>query len=63
MKMAIEKRAYSIYSEEKNFSGAKEKDPFLVYDDEKEQVLTVHKTDNVKYYVSVDIYLNRENNF
>ena len=23
----------------------------------------VHKTDNVKYYVSVDIYLNRENNF
>ena len=57
------KRAYSIYSEEKNFSGAKEKDPFLVYDDEKRQGLTVHKTDNVKYYVSVDIYLNRENNF
>ena len=33
--MTIEKRAYSIYSEEKNFSGAKKKDPFLVYDDEK----------------------------
>ena len=29
------KRACSIYSEEKNFSGAKEKDLFLVYDDEK----------------------------
>ena len=29
----------------------------------KEQGLTVHKTDNVKYYVSVGIYLNRENNF
>ena len=29
----------------------------------KKQVLMVHKTDNVKYYVSVDIYLNRENNF
>ena len=57
------KRAYSIYSDEKNFSGVKEKDPFLVYDDEKNQGLTVHKTVNVKYYVSVDIYLNRENNF
>ena len=60
------KRAYSIYSEEKNFSGAKEKDPFLVYDDEKKkkkQGLTVHKAYSVKYYVSVDIYLNRENNF
>ena len=52
-----------IYSEEKHFSGTKEKDPFLVYDDEEKQGLTVHKTDNVKYYVSVDIYLNRENNF
>ena len=30
------KRACSLYSEEKHFSGAKEKDPFLVYDDEKE---------------------------
>ena len=57
------KRAYSIYSDKKNFSGVKEKDPFLVYDDEKNQGLTVHKTFNVKYYVSVDIYLNRENNF
>ena len=57
------KRAYSIYSDEKNFSGVKEKDPFLVYDNEKTQSLTIHKTANVKYYVSVDIYLNRENNF
>ena len=40
-----EKKAYSIYSEEKNFSGAKEKDPYLVYDDVKEKGLTVHKTD------------------
>ena len=32
------KRAYSIYSEEKKFSGAKEKDPFLVYNDEKNRV-------------------------
>ena len=37
------KRAYTIYSDEKNFSGAKEKDPFLVYDDEKKQGLEVHK--------------------
>ena len=29
----------------------------------KNQGLTIHKTDNVKYYVSVDICLNRENNF
>ena len=29
------KRAYSIYSDEKNFNGEKEKNPFLVYDDEK----------------------------
>ena len=29
------KRAYSIYPEEKHFSGVEEKDPFLVYDDEK----------------------------
>ena len=29
----------------------------------KKQGLTVHKTESVKYYVSVDIYLNRENNF
>ena len=57
------KRAYSIYSEEKKFSGAKEKYPFLVYDDEKKQGLTVYKTDNVKCYVSLGIYLNRENNF
>ena len=57
------KRAYSIYSEEKNFRGAKEKDPFLAYDDEKKQGIMVYKADNVKYYVSVDIYLNRENNF
>ena len=28
----------------------------------KKEGLTVHKTDNVKYYVSVDTYLNRENN-
>ena len=57
------KKEHSIYSEEKNFSDAKEKDPFLVYDDVKKQGLTVYKTDNVKYYVSVDIYLSRENNF
>ena len=29
----------------------------------KKQDLTIHKAHNVKYYVSVDIYLNRENNF
>ena len=29
----------------------------------KKQGLTVHMADNVKYYVSVNIYLNRENNF
>ena len=29
----------------------------------KKQGLTVHKTVIVKYYISVDIYLNRENNF
>ena len=57
------KGAYSICSEEKNFSGTKEKDPFLVYDDERKQGLTVHKAHSVKYYVSVDIYLNRENKF
>ena len=57
------KRAYSIYSEEKNFSGVKEKDPFLVYDDEKLQGITIHKTDRVKYYVSADLYLNKDNNF
>ena len=34
----FKKRAYSIYSEEKNFTGVKEKDPFLVYDDEKIKV-------------------------
>ena len=46
----------------KNLVVQKKKDPFLVYDDEKKkQGLTVHKADNVKYYVSVDIYLNREN--
>ena len=27
------------------------------------QGITVDKADNVKYYVSVDIYLNRENKF
>ena len=57
------KRAYSIYSEKKNFSGVKYKDPFLVYDDEKKQGLMIHKVKNVKYYVSVDIYLNREITF
>ena len=57
------KRAYTIYSDEKNFCGAKEKDPFLVYDDKKKQGLEVHKYNNVKYFVSVDIYLNRKSNF
>ena len=33
--MTIKKRAYSICTGEKNVSGVREKDPFLVYDDEK----------------------------
>ena len=59
----FKKRAYSIYSEEKNFTGVKEKDPFLVYDDEKNQGITIHKIDGVKYYVSADIYSNKDKNF
>ena len=57
------KKNYAIYSEEKKLCGTKEKDPFLVYDDEKKQGITVDKAGNVKHYVSVDIYLNRENKF
>ena len=57
------KRAYTVYSKEKSFTGVQEKDPFLVLDDEKFQDRTVHKTDGVKYYVSVDLYLNRHKNF
>ena len=34
-----------------------------MYDDEKKQGITIHKSDNVKYYVSVEHYLNRHNNF
>ena len=59
----LKKRAYSMYSEEKNFPGVKEKEPFLVYDAEKLQGITIHKTDGVKYYVSADLYLNKDNNF
>ena len=59
----FKKRAYSLYSKEKNFTGVKEKDPFLVYDDEKLQGITIHKTDGVKYHVSADLYLNKDNNF
>ena len=52
---AYKKRAYTVYSKEKNFTGIEEKDPFVVYDDEKLQSIAIHKTDRVKYYVSVDL--------
>ena len=57
------KRAYNVYSNEKNFTGVTEKDSFLVHDDEKHQGIVVHKERNVKYYVSVEHYLNRKHNF
>ena len=60
---AYKKRAYTVYSKEKKFTGVEEKDPFLVYDDEKYQGITVHKKGGVKYYVSEDLYLNRDKNF
>ena len=59
----FKKRAFSLYSEEKNFTGVKEKDPFLVSEVEKFQGITIHKIDGVKYYVSADIYLNKDKNF
>ena len=34
-----------------------------MYDDEKYQGITVHKTGGVKYYVSEDLYLNRDKKF
>ena len=45
------------------FTGAKEKDSFLVYDNERKQCLEAHKYNNVRYFVSVDIYINKENSF
>ena len=63
MKILIKKRAYTIYSKEKNSTRVEEKDPFLVDDGEKLQGITVHKTNDVKYYVSEDRYLNRDKNF
>ena len=57
------KRAYTVYSKEKHFTEIEEKDPFFVYDDEKYQGITVHQTGGVKYYVSEDLYLNRDKNF
>ena len=54
---------YTIYSKEKEFTGVQRKDPFLVDDDEKLQGITVHKTNDVEYYVSEDNYLNRDKNF
>ena len=59
----LKKRAYTVYSKEKSFTTVQEKNPFLVYDNEKFQGVTVHKTGGVKYYVSVDLYLNRHQNF
>ena len=53
------KIAYTVYSKEKHFTEVEEKDPFLVYDDEKYQGITVHKTGGIKYYVSEDLYLNK----
>ena len=41
----------------------KEKDPFLVYDVENLQGISIHKTDGVKYYVLADIYLNKDKKF
>ena len=52
-----------MYSKEKNFTGVEEKDPFVVYDGEKLQGITIHKTDRVKYYVPADLYLNIDKNF
>ena len=57
------KRAYTIYSKENNFAEVEEKDPFLVDGDKKLQGITVHKTIDVKYYVSEDYYLNRHKKF
>ena len=57
------KRGYTIYSKEKTFTEVEEKDPFLVDDNEKLQGITVHKRNDVKYYVSEDHYLNRDKNF
>ena len=52
-----------MYSKGKKFTGVEEKDPFLVDDDEKLQGITGHKTNDVKYYVSEDHYLNRDKSF
>ena len=57
------KRAYTVHSKEKKFTGVEKKDPFAVYDDEKLQGITIHKIDRVKYYISVDLYLHRDKNF
>ena len=57
------KRAYTIYSKEKCFTGVEEKYPFLVDNDEKLQGITVHKTNDVRYYVAENHYLNRDKNF
>ena len=60
---AYKKRVYTVYSKEKDFTGVEEKDPFLVHDDEKCQGITVHKTAGANYYISEDLYLNRDKNF
>ena len=57
----FKKGAYAVYSRETKFGVIEEKDPFLVFDDEEKQHLLTHKTDRVKYYVSVDHFLNRNN--
>ena len=59
--MGFKKRAYGIYSDKKSFDPTQ--DPPLVFDDEKKKHITIKKIDGVKYYVSVDHYLNREKNF
>ena len=60
---ATKKRAFTLYPTEKIFSGVEEKDPFLLFDDEKHQHVTIHKAAGIKYYVSVDHYLNRKTIF
>ena len=57
------KIVYTIYSDKKNFDKNVEKNPFLVYDDEKNQHVTIKKTDGVRYFVSVEHYLNRDQYF
>ena len=49
-----------LYILKKKITRVEEKDLFLVHEDEKLRGITVHKTNDVKYYVSEDHYLNRD---